>query len=75
MLGQHRKGDHRTVLALTFHSVSWADNRFKFETMLPEDGGTIGWELRVTGPNQATLVATTENGRPYDEPLTWPMKK
>jgi hypothetical protein len=75
MLGQHRKGDNRATLALTFHSVVWDKDRLKFETLLPEDEGTIGWELRVTARDRATLVATTEDGVPFDEPLTWEMRK
>jgi hypothetical protein len=75
LLGQHRKGDNRATLALTFHSVVWDKDRLKFETQLPEDEGTIGWELRVTDANRATLVATTENGAPFDEPLTWEMRR
>ena len=54
LLGQHRKGDNRATLALTFHGVKWDKDRLRFETMLPEDEGTIGWELRVTAPNRAT---------------------
>jgi hypothetical protein len=75
LLAQHRKGDNRVTLALTFHGVVWEKDRLKFETMLPEDEGTIGWELRPTGPNRATLVAITENGVPFDEALSWPMTK
>ena len=75
MLGQYRKGDNRVTLALTFQGAAWEKDRFRFETMLPEDEGTIGWELRVTGANQATLVAVTENGVPFDEPMSWPMTK
>ena len=75
LLGQHRKADHRATLALTFQNVVWEKDRFKFETFLPEDEGTIGWELRVTAPTRATLVALSENGAPYQEPLTWEMTK
>ena len=63
------------TLALTFQGVTWNKDRLAFETMLPEDEGTIGWELRVTGPNRATLVAVSEDGVPFDEALTWPMTK
>lgn len=75
LLGQHRKGDNRATLALTFQGVTWNKDRLTFETMLPEDEGTIGWELRVTGPNRATLVAVSEDGVPFDEAMTWPMTK
>jgi hypothetical protein len=75
MLGQHRKGDNRVTLALTFQGAAWEKDHFRFETMLPEDEGTIGWELRVSGANRATLVALSEDGVPFDEPLMWPMTK
>ena len=73
MLGQTRKGDNRAILALTFYGAKWDKDRLRFETMLPEDGGTIGWELLPTGANSAKLSALTEDGEPMDEPLTWDM--
>jgi hypothetical protein len=73
LLGQTRKGDNRATLALTFYGAKWDKDRVRFETMLPEDGGTIGWELRPTGANSAKLSALTEDGEPMDEPLTWDM--
>jgi hypothetical protein len=75
LLGQRRKSDNRATLLVTFQGVTWNKDRLTFETMLPEDGGTIGWELRVTGSNRATLVAVAEDGVPFDEAMTWPMTK
>jgi hypothetical protein len=75
MLGQHRKGDHRATLALTFHGVSWEKGRLRFETMLPEDEGTIGWELQVTGQNRAVLRAVTEDGAPIPDAPSWEMTR
>ena len=75
MLGQTRKGDNRATLALTFYGAKWDKDRLRFETMLPEDGGTIGWELLPTGANSAKLSALTEDGKPMDEQLTWDMER
>jgi hypothetical protein len=73
LLGQTRKGDTRATLALTFYGAKWDKDRLRFETMLPEDGGTIGWELRPTGSNRARLAALTEDGEPLDDDLNWEM--
>ena len=75
LLGQHRKGDHRATLALTFHSVAWDKGRLRFETMLPEDEGTIGWELQPTAQNRAILRAVTEDGMPIQDDLSWEMTR
>ena len=75
MLGQYRKGDHRATLALTFHGVRWEKGRLRFETMLPEDEGTIGWEFHVTGQNPAILNARTEDGAPIPDAPSWEMTK
>lgn len=73
LLGQTRKGDNRATLALTFYGAKWDADRLRFETMLPEDGGTIGWELRPTGSNSARLSALTEDGEPLGDDLSWDM--
>lgn len=75
LLGQHRKSDDRATLGLTFHTVAWSDSRFRFETMLPEDEGTIGWQLVVTTKGRATLTAVTENGEPISDDLSWTMTR
>jgi hypothetical protein len=42
--------------------------------MLPEDGGTIGWELRPVDATHAKLVSLTVNGVPLDDDdLAWDM--
>ena len=73
LLGQTRKGDNRATLALTFYGAKWDQDRLRFETMLPEDGGTIGWELRPTGSNSARISALTEDGEPLGDDLSWDM--
>ena len=76
MLGQKRKADHRATLAMTFYGVKWDKDRLRFETMLPEDGGTIGWELRPTDARRSKLLAMTLNGVPLDDDdLAWDMVK
>jgi hypothetical protein len=75
LLGQHRKGDNRATLGLTFHSVKWEKDRLRFETILPEDEGTIGWELHVTAQNRAVLRAVTENGTAMPDELSWQMAR
>lgn len=75
LLGQHRKGDNRATLALTFHNVVWEKGRLRFETMLPEDEGTIGWELQPTAQNRAVLRAVTEDGVPIQDDLSWEMTR
>ena len=74
LLGQTRKGDNRATLALTFYGAKWDQDRIRFETMLPEDGGTIGWELRPVDATHAKLVSLTINGVPLDDDdLAWDM--
>ena len=74
MLGQTRKGDNRATLLLTFYGAKWDKDRLRFETMLPEDGGTIGWELRPVDTKHAKLVSLTVNGVPLDDDdLAWDM--
>jgi hypothetical protein len=74
MLGQTRKGDNRATLALTFYGVKWDKDRLRFETMLPEEGGTIGWELRPVDAKRSKLLALTLNGVPLDDDdLEWDM--
>jgi hypothetical protein len=75
MLGQHRKSDDRATLALSFCSATWDGQRFLFSTVLPDDEGTIGWELRVTTPTTAVLKALTENGQPIQDELRWDMTR
>lgn len=75
LLGQHRKTDDRATLGLSFAAASWNGRSFRFSTILPEDEGTIGWELRVTSPATAVLAALTEDGRPIPEELKWDMIK
>jgi hypothetical protein len=74
MLGQKRKADHRATLAMTFYGVKWDKDRLRFESLLPEDGGTIGWELRLLDAKRSRLVAVTLNGDPLDDDdLAWDM--
>jgi hypothetical protein len=74
LLGQTRKGDNRATLALTFYGAKWDKDRLRFETVLPEDEGTIGWELRPVDATRATLVSLTVNGVPLDDDdLAWDM--
>jgi len=74
LLGQTRKGDNRATLALTFYGAKWDRDRLRVETMLPEDEGTIGWELRPVDATRARLVSLTVNGVPLDdEDLAWDM--
>lgn len=75
LLGQHRKGDHRATLGLSFTEATWTGQSVRFSTILPEDEGTIGWELRVLSPTTALLVAMTEDGQPIQEDLRWDMRK
>jgi len=71
MLGQQRKGNDRTVLALSFCDVRWDGDRVKFDAILPDEEGTIGWEMRPTADGRGVLSATTENGAPLPEPIVW----
>lgn len=73
LLGQYRKGDHRATLGLSFSEASWNGDSMRFSTILPEDEGTIGWELRVETQKTAVLVALTEDGKPIQEDLKWSM--
>lgn len=76
LLGQTRKGDNRATLALTFYGGKWDKDRLRFETPLPEDEGTIGWELRPVNATHARLVSLTVNGVPLDDnDLAWDMVK
>jgi hypothetical protein len=75
LLGQHRKTDDRATLGLSFSDATWAGQRFVFSTVLPEDEGTIGWELQVASPTTAVLRALTEDGRPIQDELKWDMTK
>ena len=75
LLGQHRKADDRATLGLSFTDVAWDGQRFLFSTILPDDEGTIGWELRVTTPTTGVLRALTEDGKPIQAELKWEMRK
>jgi len=75
LLGQHRKNDDRAILGLSFMNATWNGQRFRFSTILPEDEGTIGWELHVATPTTAVLTALTENGRPIQDELKWDMRR
>ena len=75
LLGQHRKSDDHATLGLSFSEASRDGQLFRFNTILPEDEGTIGWELRVLSPSTAVLVAVTENGRPVQDELKWEMTR
>ena len=73
LLGQHRKNDDRATLGLSFSEATWDGRSFHFSAILPEDEGTIGWELRVLTPTTAVLTALTENGQPIQDELKWDM--
>ena len=75
LLGQHRKADDRATLGLSFTEATWNGQSVNFSTILPEDEGTIGWELRVTSPTTAVLAALTEDGQPIQDELKWDMTK
>ena len=75
LLGQHRKTDDRAILGLSFSDASRDGQLFRFNTILPEDEGTIGWELRVLSRSTAVLVAVTEDGRPMQDELKIDMAK
>ena len=75
LLGQHRKTDDRATLGLSFSEAAWDGQRFLFSTILPEDEGTIGWELRIATPTTAVLTALTEDGQPMQDELKWEMKR
>jgi len=75
LLGQHRKTDDRATLALSFSEASRDGQVFQFNTILPEDEGTIGWELRILSRSTAVLVAVTEDGRPMQDELKLEMAK
>src|SRR4030095_3243504 len=73
LLGQHRKADDRATLGLSFTDATWTGQSVRFSTILPEDEGTIAWELRVVTPTTAVLTALTENGQPIQDELKWEM--
>ena len=75
LLGQHRKADDRATLGLSFSDATWVGPRFLFSTVLPEDEGTIGWELQVASPTTAVLRALTEDGQPIQDELKWDMTR
>ena len=75
LLGQHRKNDDRATLGLSFANATWNGESFQFSTILPEDEGTIGWDLRVTTPTTAVLTALTEDGKPIQDELKWDMTR
>ena len=39
--------------------------------ILPEDEGTIAWEMRPLAGGKGVLAAVTENGAPFPEPIVW----
>ena len=74
LLGQTRKGNNNATLMLTFYGAKWDKDRLRFDTMLPEDGGTLGWELRPESATRARLTTLTLNGEPLDDDdLVWEM--
>jgi hypothetical protein len=75
LLGQHRKNDDRATLGLSFSEATWNGRRLLFNTILPEDEGTIGWELQVLTSTTAVLRALTENGQPIQDELKWDMTR
>ena len=75
LLGQHRKNDDRATLGLSFTSATWNGQGFHFSTILPEDEGTLGWELHLTTSTTAVLTALTENGQPIQDQLKWDMRR
>jgi hypothetical protein len=75
MLGHNRKGNDRTVLALSFCDVRWDGDRVRFDSILPEDEGTIGWEMRPGADGRGVLAAVTENGTPFPEPIVWDVRR
>jgi hypothetical protein len=75
MLGQERKGNNHTVLALSFCNVRWDGDRARFDVVLPDDEGTLGWELQQTGDTTGVLSAVTENGSPLPDPIVWDVSR
>jgi hypothetical protein len=75
LLGQHRKTDDRATLGLSFSEAAWTGQSFRFSTILPEDEGTIGWELQVQTPTRAVLVAVSVNGQSMQDDLSWEMTR
>src|SRR5215475_8448582 len=73
--GQHRKNDDRATLGLSFTNATWNGQAIRFSTILPEDEGTLGWELHLTTPTTAELAALTENGQPIQDQLKWDMTR
>src|SRR5262245_14418352 len=75
LLGQHRKNDDHATLGLSFSQATWNGKSLLFSAILPEDEGTIGWELQVVSPTTALLTARTENGQPIQDVLKWDMTR
>jgi len=76
LLGQHRKNDDRATLVLTFQNLKVSGNTVTFETLLPEDEGTLGWEFHKTSDTTGTLKTVKENGEPIaDADFVWEMKR
>jgi hypothetical protein len=75
LLGQHRNKDDRATLGLSFTNATWNGQAVRFSTVLPEDEGTIGWELHPTTPTTAVLTTLTENGQPIQDQLKWDMTR
>ena len=75
LLGQHRKNDDRATLGLSFSEANWSNRRLRFSTILPEDEGTIDWELEVLTPTTALLRVISENGEPLQDELKWEMTR
>ena len=71
MLGQQRKGNDHAILALSFCNVRWDGDRVRFESILPDDEGTLGWEMRPVTDGKGVLSALSENGTPFPEPIVW----
>jgi hypothetical protein len=62
-------------LGLSFSEATWDGRSVHFSTILPEDEGTIGWELRVLTSSTAMLSALTENGQPIQDEPMWEMTR
>jgi len=75
LLGQHRKNDDHATLGLSFSEARWNGKSLLFNPILPEDEGTIGWDLQVLSPTTAVLTARTENGQRIQDELKWDMTR
>jgi hypothetical protein len=51
--------------------VRWDGDHIKFATILPDDEGTLGWEMRPIDNDRGVLSAITGNGVPLAEPIVW----